>query len=589
VRIVQCLIIAFVGIALTPFQLTAASEPWETEPTAAQLTELRQAVKKLGGHTFSSASAKGDESFAVPADQFKELPPLIYRCNVCLTEFAVDEDLKHLAKHPGIRSLNLCYSKVTVEGIKTIAVLKGLRRLDVSWSTVTDDYLPEISRLPLLEGLNLVGTKVTGDGLRHLEGCKLLKLELPQEARNDVGLKHTLAASATFERLESCYDWPQVTDEGLRALEGCESLTSFSWWTGKKIGPGFRHVIPTLKNLRQLNLGGAGVVDDDLKLLAGLHELESLDLGGNGVTDAGLKHLSHIKSLRTLVLGGTQVTDEGMQLLAILPQLRELYLANSGITDDGLKHLANAPELRRLHLERTRITESGMKPFVGRTLQDVYLDDKLYTESVFLAIAPNLGPGDNWELRRWPLTDIGLKEIAKQKGPHTLKLRGEFTAAGFRHLAAMTEIGRLELVIANTSPAAFAELAGLPKLGSLEVAGDVTDEMLDEISKLSRLSGVGVTSSRVTEKGLKSLARLRNLEGIWLGTTITEAGMAALATLPKLKTLSMRETDLSDAGLLALGKSPSIKWIDLTYTNVTERGAQAFKKLRPKCVLYDGE
>jgi hypothetical protein len=44
-------------------------------------------------------------------------------------------------------------------------------------------------------------------------------------------------------------------------------------------------------SLQTLNLGGTGVSDKGLKVLAGLRPLSSLDMRDTKVTDAGLKEL----------------------------------------------------------------------------------------------------------------------------------------------------------------------------------------------------------------------------------------------------------------------------------------------------------
>ena len=116
-----------------------------------------------------------------------------------------------------------------------------------------------------------------------------------------------------------------------------------------------------LKSLRALSLRGTQVTGAGLKELAGLQSLQSLDLSESQVTDAGLKQLAGLKSLRALDLSHTAVKDAGMKELAVLNSLQELDLQSTRVTDAGLRELAGLESLHTSRLKLTDVTDAGLK------------------------------------------------------------------------------------------------------------------------------------------------------------------------------------------------------------------------------------
>src|SRR5262249_14490162 len=68
----------------------------------------------------------------------------------------------------------------------------------------------------------------------------------------------------------------------------------------------------------------------------------------------------------------------------------------------------------------------------------------------------------------------------------------------------------------------------------------------------------------------KSFAELSSLRLV--DTAITDAGLAELATLPKLNALDVSETLIDDAGIDALLKFPALTQVNIFGTNVTPAG-----------------
>jgi internalin A len=563
-----------------------AAEPWERDPTPAQLAELRQQVAALGGRSYPAAGA---ETIILPAADFLKLPPIRFRVGVGLTDQTADADLQALARQAGIVALTASGANVTDAGLKGLAPLKGLARLDLSHSAVTDGGLADLPPLPALRELRLVGTKVTADGARHLGGRKLRTLELPEAARTNDGLRHYVAAVEWVESFDSHYGWPGVTDDGLAALAGQVGLRSFTWWPGKKLGAMFREVLPTLTNLEHLHLEGADIRDGDVKSLAALPKLDSLNIAGTSVTDTGLRHLAGHRTLAVLYHSRLRLTDAGLKELVRMPALRELFLADTAVTDDGMRTLAAAPELRELHLEGTKVTPAGLKAFAGRKLRMVWGDEALRTEDVLLVLLPNMPAGDELDLGRWRMTDAGLAQVGKRRGLKRLAVRGEFSEKGLAGLAALAELRSLRVATGKFTAAGVRPWRDLAHLRSLELHGTVSEAVLLELKGFKSLTDLKVGGALTTAE-MRAIARIETLESLTLDDAgFSDDGAAALARSPRLANLSARQSDLTDDGLVALAAAKTLKWVDVSYSRVTANGKAVFARLRTDCEVYEGE
>jgi hypothetical protein len=113
-----------------------------------------------------------------------------------------------------------------------------------------------------------------------------------------------------------------------------------------------RSIWPHLRGqagLRDLELIGAHVGDEDLDQLRGLRRLRSLVLTSSPrVTDAGIAKLVELKGLEHLGLDFTDVSDDGLLQLKALPRLQEVWVTTSEgrVTPEGVERLkAEMPQL----------------------------------------------------------------------------------------------------------------------------------------------------------------------------------------------------------------------------------------------------
>ena len=138
-------------------------------------------------------------------------------------------------------------SQVTDAGL---VHLKGMTNLEELWlpTQVTAAGLVHLRGLTSLQTLILGETKVTDAGLVHLKRMNLKMLDIPTEAKTDIGLKHYLAAKQPPTQL-FLFGW-QITDAGLAHIKGMTSLRKLYLTDTKVTDAGIAELQKTLPNCR---------------------------------------------------------------------------------------------------------------------------------------------------------------------------------------------------------------------------------------------------------------------------------------------------------------------------------------------------
>ena len=245
----------------------------------------------------------------------------------------------------------------------------ALNKLAIKHSDLDDEGL-----LALLEGmancvninhLDLGGNRsITEVGLRALSSlfqskkfC-LQSLDVGEMEIENEGMGTLASGITAFQSLKSLnLSFNNIGDEGLEALavgiSNNKYLESLDLWnSGTFSAIGLRRlsdVIPTVLNLRELNLSGNSINDEGMQALA-----------------VGLRRL---RALERLNLSYNTIGSEGLRALAAaeISPLRWLKLADNAINDEALGALVEGIEnfsgLETLNLSRNRITSSGLEVF----------------------------------------------------------------------------------------------------------------------------------------------------------------------------------------------------------------------------------
>lgn len=155
------------------------------------------------------------------------------------------------------------------------------------------------------------------------------------------------------------------------------------------------------------------------------------------------------------------------------------------------------------------------------------------------------------------------------------------TDADFRHLAALPELGGVDLGLYNAvSPgdAACPHLAAIAKLWNLTLTFcPVGDEGIKAFEGHAQLKSMSLDSTKLTGAAGASFARMPALEDLNLtSTALDDAGLAALAGSPTLKALNIGGAKkVTDAGLASIAAMPKIERVSLNNCKL-DTGLAAF-------------
>jgi internalin A len=237
------------------------------------------------------------------------------------SSWVTDSDLRELAALPHLTTLNLSLTRVTDRGLKELKNATGIVDLDLQYAEqVTDEGISALKGWKRLKRLNLRGTKITDMTLEHLAG-------IPTLEALDIG-------------------FAQFTDSGLQNLA-------------------------LLPNLKELAIGGNKLSDVGLQFLRQLPGVAYLDVSGSqrtdsglwsvSMTEAGIDSIATLRDLRELRLGGTSVSGRWLEKIKVLRNLERLSLQDAKrLGDDATPVLATFASLRWLDLNGSGMTEKAV-------------------------------------------------------------------------------------------------------------------------------------------------------------------------------------------------------------------------------------
>jgi predicted nucleic acid-binding protein len=111
----------------------------------------------------------------------------------------------------------------------------------------------------------------------------------------------------------------------------------------------------------------------------------------------------------------------------------------------------------------------------------------------------------------------------------------------------------------------------------------ITDAGLAHLRDLVKLKTLYLGGSSVTDAGLVHLDGLLGLRTLNLArTAITDAGLAHLSGLTGLRTLVLWETRVTDTGLVHLRALPGLRELDVERTRVTAAGIEDLRRALPE-------
>ncbi|MCA9200272.1 MAG: hypothetical protein KDA87_22185, partial [Planctomycetales bacterium] len=331
--------------------------------------------------------------------------------------------------------------------------------------------------------------------------------------------------------------------------------------------------------------------DETLQYLTSLGHVEELELGNNeDVTDDGLAHLISLKDLSTLYLYRTGVRGPGLEHISQLPKLTSISFSRSPLDDSGLVHLGSMSRLAWARLDYTNVTDAGMVNLKGATALETL------------------------SLRRTVITDEGLRHLEGLKHLKSLDMTGtNVTLNGVQrfkkavpkcnvtvtfglgvepndellfppnHVPTATEINaRLKELEINGEVKTDTSIPGSP-IVSLRLWGcNLSDKsLLTLLEAMPELQQLNLRRGLVGDEFIAGIGgkRIRTLS--LRGTRVTDAGLKHLAKLPNLMALYLDETDITDKGLACLHEIKTLSDVSFDDTRTTRDGESKLREALP--------
>jgi hypothetical protein len=387
--------------------------------------------------------------------------------------------------------------------------------------------------------------------------------------------------------------------------------------------------ISKLEGIEWLDLSDTQVTDMGVSALCSLKRLRELDLSGTAVGDGGIAAIASLPGLAKIRVDRTKITEQGLAKLLAAQSSDELSISahDTQATDEGMTRLCEQYRRADLHwIVRSekqaveRLRHSGIHIGVGACGRATYVAvgpmtgiDAAHWQriaglngvtsisvrgqevgpdalSVFaqlrlegLLFTDTSGPDGylGWlaeqhalrriEIYRAPITDAALPNLTNcAKLVHVTLSDTRVTGECLRRISAPS-LRALDLSKSPVVDGALALMTRFPELSELNLAStDITDLGLIELSGCKSLTSLNLTSTVVTDEGLTHLGRCAHLETLDLSGT--RVGGSGLRHLPRLWSLSLRNTGVDDSVIPLVLQIPGLNSLDVSKTRVTSAG-----------------
>lgn len=393
---------------------------------------------------------------------------------------------------------------------------------------ITDEGLQYLARMPQLESLELGGwycpnTDRGLEVLRHLPALRHVHLGWAQRI-SDAGV----ANLAFCDHLESVNLMGTTTGDGaINALRGKAKLHRFS--TGKLVtdrGIPLLHDFPAFRTWADPEI--------PLGLMTFTPDAYSLLLDGP-FTDAGLARLGGLEGLFGLNFfwHSKSFTSAGLSALRGLPNLGMVGCDGNMCDDTAMRAFAAVPRLRLLMVQGAVASDDGFAA----------LSRSRSIEYIWGRECPNLG------------------------------------GRGFAALADMPSLRGLGVSCLKVDDPSLALLPRFPSLRQL-MPMDVKDDGFRHVGACEQLEDLWCMYCRDTgDVATAHIAGLANLKSYYAGKTlITDRSLAGLGGMPSIEKLEFWEiAGITDAGIAELSRLPRLREISVEGSpNVTREGFRVF-------------
>ncbi|XP_030625124.1 uncharacterized protein LOC115808026 [Chanos chanos] len=316
------------------------------------------------------------------------------------------------------------------------------------------------------------------------------------------------------------------------------------------------------------------------------------------ITDAGLSVLSGLVKLQLVNLSScTKLTDSCLPHLTALKSLSFLALDQTKVSDIGMvAYLQSAPSsLCQLSLNQTAVTETTLAMLPTCVPQLRLLSIK-HTKVNDLSALAELCSLHTLYLDGTGVQEDSLQHLATHPNLSALSLAGIPVADGNVALEIISGLRLMQLVLPNRHSVTDSGLAFLSRqvlLTELDLTDytHVTDQGVAQLASMNRLKKLSLSNTQVTDVGLPPLCSLKELTELCLDrTAITSRGVANLVIhLPHLQVMGLASTQVGDTVVRrGLVHCSQLVKLNLSRTRITDQGLKLLRHMRLNQVNLDG-
>lgn len=174
----------------------------------------------------------------------------------------------------------------------------------------------------------------------------------------------------------------------------------------------------------------------------------------------------------------------------------------------------------------------------------------------------NTAEGDKW------IEEVGGAIIRDSSGKITgVDLRSSWvTDTDLRELLKLSDLSFLDLSLTRITDQGMREIKNLPGIVELNLyfAEHVTDEGLSMIKNWKKLKRLNIRGTKISDTTLDHLSGITTLESLNAGSAnVTDVGIERMTSLPNLKELAIGGNKITDNGLQPLRQIPGLTYLDL--------------------------
>ena len=324
----------------------------------------------------------------------------------------------------------------------------------------------------------------------------------------------------------------------------------------------------------EISLARTWAADNILERIAEAKDLLRLDLSFTYVTDRGIERLQQLPKLEELTLDTAEfITDAAMSYLRKNRGLKKLVLRGTDVTDVSMPYLAELGNLRSLDLSQTMLGDGGLESLPALAqLEELNLGGTRISgiNLNFLKLLP--------KLKR-----LRFQGIQRRNGG--VCWTATITDLDLETIATLSNLEELDLGI-GLSLGRTGKPSGP---GNCRLTGGVqiTDAGLAKLGKLAKLRRLDLSGAKITSAGLEALKAFPQLErlSLWNCRGLDDGAAKALSGVSSLTNLDLSDTATGDAALEKLKGLPRLRHLYLTNTQVTAAGAGAFRQAKPECLV----